>query len=39
MASAWIDLVERGSNAQLDTSRWLLEHLLQAETTDRSMRS
>ena len=39
MAGAWTDLVEQGSNAALDGSRWLLEHLLQAEGTDRAMRS
>jgi len=39
MALAWSDLLEQGTNAGLDTSRWLLEHLLQAELTDRSMRS
>lgn len=39
MASAWSELVEQGSNAGLDTSRWLLEHLLVAEGTDRAMRS
>ena len=44
MASAWVDLVEQRSlhgeeRAGLDTSRWLVEHLLQAETTDRAMRS
>ena len=39
MAGAWSDLVEQGTNAGLDTSRWLLEHLLQAESTDRAMRS
>ena len=39
MALAWSDLVEQGANTGLDTSRWLLEHLLQAELTDRSMRS
>ncbi len=37
MASAWSDLVEQGGS--LDSSRWLIEHLLQAETTDRAMRS
>jgi len=36
MALAWSDLVEQGSHAGLDTSRWLLEHLLQAELTDRT---
>ncbi len=39
MAGAWIDLVEQGSHTELDASRWLLEHLLQAEATDRAMRS
>jgi len=43
MASAWSDLIEQGGGggggAALDSSRWLLEHLLQAETTDRAMRS
>ena len=39
MAGAWGDLVEQGRNAGLDASRWLLEHLLQAEATDRAMRS
>ena len=44
MAGAWIDLIEQGpllgkGTAGLDASRWLLEHLLQAESTDRAMRS
>jgi len=39
MAAAWADLVEQGGNAGLDSSRWLLEHLLQAESTDRATRS
>ena len=39
MAGAWIDLVEQGTLASLESSRWLIEHLLQAETTDRAMRS
>jgi len=39
MAGAWSDLVEQGTNAGLDSSRWLIEHLLQAEGTDRAMRS
>ena len=39
MAGAWADLVEQRTNAALDSSRWLLEHLLQAEGTDRAMRS
>ena len=39
MAGAWADLVEQGGNTALDASRWLVEHLLQAEGTDRAMRS
>ena len=39
MASAWVDLVEQGTSGTLDASRWLVEHLLEAEITDRSMRS
>jgi len=39
MAGAWTDLTEMGTNAGLDSSRWLIEHLLAAETTDRAMRS
>lgn len=39
MAAAWAELVEQGTNASTDSSRWLIEHLLAAETTDRAMRS
>jgi len=39
MAIAWGDLVEQGTSGTLDASRWLVEHLLEAELTDRSMRS
>jgi DNA replication protein DnaC len=39
MASAWGDLDEQGPSSGLETSRWLVEHLLQAEFTDRAMRS
>lgn len=39
MAAAWAELLEQGGNAGMEASRWLLEHLLQAETTDRAMRS
>ena len=37
MAGAWSDLVDQGQ--PLDTAQWLIEHLLQAEHTDRAMRS
>ena len=40
MASAWADLVEQGGGGKdLESSRWLVEHLLQAEEVDRHMRS
>ena len=43
MANAWTDLVEQGAGggggAATESSRWLIEHLLQAETCDRAMRS
>ena len=39
MAGAWADLVEHGGNAGIESSRWLIEHLLQAEGVDRAMRS
>ncbi len=39
MASAWADLEGMGPNAGLETARWLIEHLLQAEHEDRAMRS
>jgi DNA replication protein DnaC len=39
MASAWADLMEQGGDTTLAASRWLVEHLLQAEEADRAMRS
>jgi DNA replication protein DnaC len=39
MASAWGDLMGQGSGASIEPSRWLIEHLLQAEDVDRHMRS
>jgi DNA replication protein DnaC len=38
MASAWTDLMDQGETA-MASSKWLIEHLLQAEYTDRAMRS
>jgi len=38
MAGAWDDLVAQGENA-VASSKWLIEHLLRAEHTDRAMRS
>ena len=38
MVGAWTDLEAQGA-ASVQTSKWLIEHLLQAEHTDRAMRS
>jgi len=38
MASAWTDLTGQGETSTA-SSKWLIEHLLQAEHTDRAMRS
>jgi DNA replication protein DnaC len=38
MASAWTDLLAQGETG-VGSSKWLIEHLLQAEHTDRHMRS
>lgn len=38
MAGAWTDLMAQGENA-VASSKWLIEHLLRAEHTDRAMRS
>jgi len=38
MASTWADLIEQ-NNAELETSRWLVEQMLRAEATDRATRS
>jgi DNA replication protein DnaC len=40
MAAAWGDLAAQGAGgASLESSRWLIEHLLAAETTNRALRS
>jgi DNA replication protein DnaC len=39
MATAWADLTEQEGDTTLAASRWLVEHLLQAEHADRVMRS
>ncbi len=39
MASAWGDLMEQDGGVTVQSSRWLIEHLLQAEDVDRHMRS
>lgn len=38
MVGAWTDLIAQGATST-ESSRWLIEHLLQAEYTDRAMRS
>lgn len=39
MTAAWAELIAPGTNTALEEARWLIEHLLQAETVDRSIRS
>lgn len=39
MVSAWEEVSADGNSVGMQTSRWLIEHLLQAEHTDRHMRS
>ena len=39
MAAAWADLAEQRSAETLEVSRWLVEHLAQAEAADRAVRS
>lgn len=38
MSSAWTDLIAQGTTST-ESSRWLIEHLLQAEHTDRGIRA
>jgi hypothetical protein len=37
MSGAWDDLVAQGNSAGLQSARWLVEHLLDVEHTDRAM--
>lgn len=39
MVSAWEEVAADGNSVGMQTSRWLIEHLLQAEHTDRHIRS
>lgn len=39
MSGAWEEIVAQGASAGVDSSRWLIEHLLESEHTDRAMRS
>ena len=38
MAATWAELGEQ-NNGELERSRWLLEHMLKAEASDRATRS
>ena len=39
MVDAWSDIMAQGTLSTVESSRWLIEHLLEAEHTDREMRS
>jgi len=39
MAQAYAELIQNGGGLKLDSSHWLIEHLIDAEHTDRAMRS
>ena len=39
MVGAWEEVVAQGNTAGLQSARWLIEHLLDNENTDRAMRS
>jgi DNA replication protein DnaC len=39
MMEAWEEVTAGGESARIQTARWLIEHLLQAEHTSRHMRS
>ena len=39
MATAWEELTEGGETSRVEGSKWLIEHLLEAEDTNREMLS
>ncbi len=39
MVGAWDEIVAQDAQTAIESSRWLIEHLLAAEETDRTMRS
>ena len=39
MVMAWDELTENGGSSRIESSKWLLEHLIEAEDTNRAMRS
>ena len=39
MVMAWDELTESGGSSRIESSKWLLEHLIETEDTNRAMRS
>ena len=39
MGGAWADLLSQGGMSSVESARWLIEQLLEAERTDRGVRS
>jgi DNA replication protein DnaC len=39
MAGSWEEIIGQGTQAAVESSRWLIEHLLESEHTDRTLRS
>jgi hypothetical protein len=39
MVMAWEELTENGGSNRIENSKWQLEHLIEAEDTNRAMRS
>jgi len=39
MSIAWDELTENGETTRVENSKWLLEHLIDAESTNRHMSS
>ena len=39
MVGAWEEIIAQGNSAGLQSARWLIEHLLDTEHTDRALRS
>jgi DNA replication protein DnaC len=39
MAAAWASLTAQGESTRIDAARWLVEHLVDEEQTDRALRS
>ncbi|HWU75359.1 MAG TPA: ATP-binding protein [Rhodanobacter sp.] len=39
MAQAYVELLEQGGSVAMQTSQWLIEHLLEAEHTYQAMRT